>query len=140
MVIAIRKEPEGYIYIDKTFLERFGEEHLEEYGYTLVEVDDKYFDCEGSDFNEDLTFNVEKYNARIQSEDDEIKLANLRISLEKTDYIANKLAEAVSKYISTGDNTDVLLLREKYALELANRETWRKEIDKLQQELKLLDK
>jgi hypothetical protein len=61
-------------------------------------------------------------------------------ALAKTDYIASKLAEAVSKYISTGDNTDVLLLREKYALELINREQWRKEIDKLQQELKLLDK
>ena len=68
------------------------------------------------------------------------QIIKLTQNLEKTDYIANKLAEAVSKYISTGDNTDVLLLREKYALELANREAWRKEIDKLQQELKLLDK
>jgi DNA transposition AAA+ family ATPase len=63
--------------------------------------------------------------------------AELEDKLIKTDYIANKLAEAVSKYISTGDNTDVLLLREKYALELINREQWRKEIDKLQQELKI---
>ena len=132
MVIAIRKEPEGNIYIDKTFLERFGEEQLEEYGYTLVEVDDKYFDCEGFDFNDDLTFNVEKYNLRHKAEENEEKLVKLKVNLEKTDYIANKLAEAVSKYISTGDNTDVLLLREKYALELANREEWRKEIDKLQ--------
>lgn len=68
------------------------------------------------------------------------KLNKLTQNLIKTDYIANKLAEAVSKYISTGDNTDVLLLREKYALELVNREQWRKEVDKLQQELKLLDK
>ena len=65
------------------------------------------------------------------------KLNELTQNLVKTDYIANKLAEAVSKYISTGDNTDVLLLREKYALELINREQWRKEIDKLQQELKI---
>ena len=68
------------------------------------------------------------------------RLQELSQKLISTDYIANKLAEAVSKYISTGDNTDVLLLREKYALELINREQWRKEVDKLQQELKLLDK
>ena len=68
------------------------------------------------------------------------RVQELSQKLINTDYIANKLAEAVSKYISTGDNTDVLLLREKYALELINREQWRKEIDKLQQELKLLDK
>ena len=34
--------------------------------------------------------------------------------------------------------TDVLLLREKYAVELADRETWRKEIDSLQEKLKKL--
>ena len=65
------------------------------------------------------------------------EINELTENLVKTDYIANKLAEAVSKYISTGDNTDVLLLREKYAIELVNREQWRKEIDKLQQELKI---
>ena len=77
-------------------------EQLEEYGYTLVEVDDKYFDCEGFDFNDDLTFNVEKYNARIQAEDDENKVANLQMKLDKTDYISNKLAEAITEYIVTG--------------------------------------
>lgn len=69
----------------------------------------------------------------------QLEIDKLTQLLQETDYIANKLAEAVSKYISTGDNTDVLLLREKYALELANREEWRKEIDKLQQELKTLN-
>ena len=82
---------------------------------------------------------IEKQNFETKQENQK-RIAELTQQLEKTDYIANKLAEAVSKYISTGDNTDVLLLREKYALELANREEWRKEIDKLQQELKLLDK
>ena len=66
------------------------------------------------------------------------QIENLTQKLDKTDYIANKLAEAVSKYISTGDNTGVLLLREKYALELANREEWRKEIDSLKEKLKNL--
>lgn len=72
-------------------------------------------------------------------QDNQERIEELTNKLVDTDYIANKLAEAVSKYISTGDNTDVLLLREKYALELANREEWRKEIDRLQQELKTLN-
>lgn len=80
---------------------------------------------------------TEEYIKKMETEQ---RLGYLMMWLRETDYIANKLAEAVSKFISTGDNTDVLLLREKYALELANREEWRKEIDKLQQELKLLDK
>ena len=67
-----------------------------------------------------------------QEELNQLKIMELTQKLQSTDYIANKLAEAVSKYISTGDNTDVLLLREKYAIELANREEWRKEIDSLQ--------
>lgn len=131
MFIAVRKEPEGYIYIDKTFLERFSEEQLEEYGYTLVEVDNKYSDCEADDFNDDLTFNVEKYNARIQAEDDKIKVANLQMKLDKTDYVANKLAEAITEYIVTEDKTKLVELHTKYTKELADREEWRKEIDSL---------
>ena len=35
----------------------------------VVEIDDKYYvDCRKEDFNDDLTFNVEKYNARKQKE------------------------------------------------------------------------
>lgn len=138
MKVAVRKEPEGYIYIDKTFLERFTEEQLEEYNYTLVEIDDKYSDCEGFDFNDDLTFNIEKYKARIQSKDDEEKLYILQTNLEKTDYIANKLAEANAEYIVTEDKTKLIELRNKYSKELADRETWRKEIDSLKEKLKNL--
>lgn len=83
---------------------------------------------------------TEEYQNIIEGLDLQKKISDFSEKLKKTDYIANKLAEAVSKYISTGDNTDVLLLREKYALELVNREEWRKEIDRLQQELNLLDK
>jgi hypothetical protein len=139
MVVAIRKEPEGYIYIDKTFLERFSKEQLGEYGYTLVEVDDKYFDCEGFDFNDDLTFNVEKYNARIQAEDDKSKVANLQMKLDKTDYVANKLAEAITEYIVTEDKTKLIELHTKYTKELADREEWRKEVNDLQDKLKALE-
>ena len=138
MKIAIRKEPEGNIYIDKTFLERFAEEQLEEYDYTLVEVDDKYLDCESFDFNDDLTFNIEKYNARIQAEDDKMKISNLQMKLDKTDYISNKLAEAITEYIVTEDKTKLVELHTKYTKELANREQWRKEINVLETQLKQL--
>lgn len=122
-----------------SFIALYGEEKAKANGYTIVEVDDKYSDCNFEDFD-NFVFSVEKYNARKNAETNILTINELTQKLESTDYIANKLAEAVSKYISTGDNTDVLLLREKYALELANREAWRKEIDKLQQELKMLDK
>lgn len=137
MKIAIRKELDGLIYIDKNLRDDIPYTEPP-YNFTLIDVDVE--DCLPSDFNDDLTFNLEKYNARKQKIKDIIKLNELTQKLFTTDYIANKLAEAVSKYISTGDNTDVLLLREKYALELINREEWRNEVDKLQQKLKLLDK
>ena len=68
MEIAIRKEPSGLIYIDKKALERFDKETLKQppYNYSFTEVEKE--DCEASDFNEDLTFNIEKYNARKQKE------------------------------------------------------------------------
>ena len=132
MKIAIRKELEGYIYIDRTFLERFGEEQLEEYNYTLVEVDDKYFDCESSDFNDDLTFNIEKYYLRHETEKNSEELIKLKANLEKTDYIANKLIEA-----ETEEERQELRLQ--YAIQLANRKQWRKEINDLQDKNKALE-
>lgn len=81
---------------------------------------------------------IQVYVPYSQKELDSFRIDELTKLLEKTDYIANKLAEAVSKYISTGDNTDVLLLRKKYALELANREAWRDEINVLETQLKQL--
>ena len=84
MIIAIRKEPNGSLYIDKKIYSRtqevqdengnitiqplFSDEELAQppYNYTKVEIDDKYSDCQESDFDEDLTFNVDKYNARKQ--------------------------------------------------------------------------
>ena len=85
MFIAIRKEPNGSLYMDKYIFSRtqevqdeqgnitiqplFSEETLSQppYNYTKVEIDDKYSDCQASDFNEDLTFSIEKYNARKQA-------------------------------------------------------------------------
>ena len=77
MKIAIRKEPNGLIYIDKTAIERFDEKTLKQppYNFKIIEVIAE--DCEPSDFDDDLLFNLEKYNARKQKEVDVVKLAEL---------------------------------------------------------------
>ena len=38
------------------------------YNYTKIEIEDTYRDCESIDFNDDFTFNTEKYNIRKQKE------------------------------------------------------------------------
>ena len=71
MIVAIKLLNE-MVYIDKNIYSdvRFADVDLtsEPYNYTKVEVDDKYSDCIGLDFNDDLSFSVEKYNARKQKE------------------------------------------------------------------------
>ena len=59
------------------------EELATEMGYTIVEVDEKYADCCFEDFNEDLTFSVDKYNARKQRESNQLELAELQPELDK---------------------------------------------------------
>lgn len=99
MIIAIRKEPSGSLYIDKEIFSRtqevqdeqgnvttqplFSDEILSNppYNYTKVEINDIYSDCQASDFNDDLTFNVDKYNTRKQKELDEIELPKLQSEL-----------------------------------------------------------
>ena len=68
----------------------------------------------------------------------EITINKLTNQLQATDYIANKLAEANAEYIVTEDKTKLIELRTKYEKELTDRETWRKEIDSLQEKLKNL--
>lgn len=88
MKLAIRNK-NGRIYIDKNY-DRLDEEGnrlfpdevltQEPYNYTIIELDDTYADCEAVDFNDDLTFNEEKYNARRQkmaSEDTKNKIVSL---------------------------------------------------------------
>lgn len=86
MKIAIRKEINGLIYIDKTALNRFDEETLKQppYNYSFGEVDKE--DCEVSDFNDDLTFNVAKYNTR----------KKLELVLNYEESIVNKIREKYS--------------------------------------------
>lgn len=75
MKIAIRKEQNGLIYIDKTALQKFNEETLKQppYNYSFVEVNKE--DFEQSDFNDDLTFSIEKYNTRkLNAQKDTLRL------------------------------------------------------------------
>ena len=81
MEICIREN-----YIDKTCLTRThivvdedGKEHEElmyrredlvkpPYNYKIVEIDEKYADCVASDFNQDLSFSIDKYKSRKETE------------------------------------------------------------------------
>jgi hypothetical protein len=93
MEICIREN-----YIDKTCLTRThivvdedGKEHEElmyrredlvkpPYNYKIVEIDDKYADCVASDFNQDLSFSIDKYKSRKETEakiDYETKIVSL---------------------------------------------------------------
>ena len=60
-----------------------------ENGFTKVELDEKYKDCNYFDFNEDLTFNVEKYNARKQ-EENEVEYENKIINKIRQKYSINQ--------------------------------------------------
>ena len=107
MIIAIRKEPNGTLYIDKDIYSRtqevqdeqgnitiqplFTDEELAQppYNYTKVEIDDKYSDCQASDFNDDLSFNIEKYNARKQKQDND-EYENKIVALIRQKYNVNQ--------------------------------------------------
>lgn len=136
MFIAIRKEPNGSLYIDKDIYSRtqevqdengnitiqplFSDETLSQspYNYTKVEIDDKYSDCAASDFNDDLTFSEMKYNTRKSQEMAEKRIAELKQKLFDTDYRAIKFAE--------GELTE-----EEYAPYREERRAWREEINSL---------
>ena len=107
MFIAIRKEPNGSLYIDKDIYSRtqevqdengdiiiqplFTDETLSQppYNYTKVEIDDVYLDCQAGDFDEDLTFNVDKYNARKQKQDND-EYENKVVALIRQKYNVNQ--------------------------------------------------
>lgn len=69
----------------------FTDEQLSQppYNYTKVEIDDKYSDCQASDFNDDLTFSIEKYNARKQKEN-ETNYETLIVSKIRQKYSVNQ--------------------------------------------------
>ncbi len=107
MFIAIRKEPNGSLYTDKEIYSRthevqdengnittqplFTDETLSKppYNYIKVEIDDVYSDCQASDFNDDLTFSIEKYNARKQKQDND-EYENKIVALIRQKYNVNQ--------------------------------------------------
>ena len=104
MIIGIKKLENGLLFIDKcrynTVFPRnkmgstnrvYTDEELSQppYNYTKVEIDDIYSDCQESDFNDDLSFNVEKYNARKQVIADE-EYENKIVALIRQKYNINQ--------------------------------------------------
>ena len=107
MFIAIRKEPNGSLYIDKEIYSRtqevqdqngnitiqplFSNEELAQppYNYTKVEIDDKYDDCVASDFNQDLSFSIDKYKSRKETEA-KIEYENKIVALIRKKYNINQ--------------------------------------------------
>ena len=102
MEICIREN-----YIDKTALTKThiiidedGKEHEElmykredlikpPYNYKIVEIDDKYADCMASDFNHDLSFSIDKYKSRKETEA-KIEYENRIVSLIRKKYNINQ--------------------------------------------------
>ena len=102
MEICIREN-----YIDKTALTRThivvgedGKEHEElmykreyqvkpPYNYKIVEIDDKYADCLISDFNQDLSFSIDKYKSRKEVEA-KIEYENKIVALIRKKYNINQ--------------------------------------------------
>ena len=65
------------------------EEKALQMGYKIVDLDDKYSDCHFDDFNDDLTFSIDKYNARKQKEK-EIEYENKIVTLVRQKYNLNQ--------------------------------------------------
>lgn len=102
MEICIREN-----YIDKTALTRThivvdedGKEHEElmykredlvkpPYNYKIVVIDDKYSDCVISDFNQDLSFSIDKYKSRKEVEA-KIEYENKIVTLIRNKYNINQ--------------------------------------------------
>lgn len=114
MIIGIKKLENGLLFLDKcryniVFPRNkmgntnrvYTDEELSQppYNYTKVEIDDKYSDCQASDFNDDLSFNVDKYNARKQKQDN--------------DEYENKIVALIRKKYNV--NQELALLRQRYA-------------------------
>lgn len=118
MEIAVRIEPNGRAYITKNLLPEI-DYTLPPYNFTIITIDEKYADCEGSDFN-GLEFSVEKYNARKIRETNLPIILQLKQNLANTDYQAIKYAEG-------------RMTAEEYAPIGEQRQAWRDEINRLEQ-------
>lgn len=82
MKIAIRKEPNGIIYIDKNLRDKI-DYTLPPYNFTIIEIEEQYKDCINEDFNDNLTFSVDKYNARQLEMGKQARIGEIRIRLNE---------------------------------------------------------
>lgn len=124
MFIAVRKELNGNMYFDVNFFKRFTDADLKKYNFTKVEIPqmvdiNKVY---STDFNDDLTFNIVKYQSRLRKEEINIKIKELKTKLEDLDYIGVKIA--------TGRGT-----REEYSKEIELMTFYANEINNLKKEL-----
>lgn len=78
---------------------------------------------------------IEVYVLYTEDELRENKIEELKQNLYNTDYIDNKLTEAIAEFIETGDNSKILWLKQEYSKELTDRKLWREEINRLEEEL-----
>ena len=119
MDILIKKY-NNKIYLDKNNALYFEGLNMDKppYNFKKTTIQDQYADCVGEDFNDDLTFNVNKYNKRKTKEATLIKIEELKSKLKDTDYIALKAFEGS---ISEAE----------FEPTKKQREEWRKEVDAL---------
>lgn len=77
-------------YIDKDFVKRFGKENASKYGYTIINIEDKYNDCVDSDFV-NLTFDINTYIKRKNAEENQIKINQ---NLKRMNELSKDFAQA----------------------------------------------
>ena len=59
--------------------------------------------------------------------------------MRETDYVANKLSEAVAEYIANGDSTNVIVLRANYKEVLEKRQQYRNRLDEIKELLAIYE-
>lgn len=64
------------------------------------------------------------------------EIQKIRKNLSTTDYVTNKLTEAAVKYLIYGDKTALEITYLEYKLILDQRQAWRDEINRLENQLK----
>ena len=74
MKIAIRKERDGSVYLAKNFRDDISYTEPP-YNFKIIELDEE--DCEASDFDDNLLFNLEKYRLRKQKEKNNVRVEEL---------------------------------------------------------------
>jgi hypothetical protein len=84
-IFEIQYPTRDSVIVKEDGVERFKEtyDNYIENGFAKVELDDQYKDCNYFDFNEDLTFSVEKYNARKQKENNQLRINEIKARLEQ---------------------------------------------------------